>query len=1431
MDTNRNDGQNYQINTFNKGMNTDTALDAVAEGQYIFGQNIRIANNTLLVGNVDPNSKEGLVTPVEEGLTIPFTTGTSLSDKIIGILATASIGNIGAIVVKTSDQDQQDHKNIWWVYKVERLESPQQRLQLSFIYKSTTGTDRDKFSVVINKEQEDIVKLYIADGEHGIMQLFLKNGDQSVLWNAAYQDDYLVSGKYFPKDKITIVGTTPGKLKTQQVQYTYRFFKRFGAFSKIAPLTNKIQIINNSRATEAGNAENTRSSIGMKVRIPISSVVRLLFDHIQLIRVSYVVAGQVPEIDIVDDVRFDEYAGDSIDLIDDGETSLKELSVDEFFTLNGQSIIPQTIEQNQNYMFAANIKDETTFEVSTEDAEFYQLFDETRQSPIENAGTEAETEVLGNEIPGKKIKWRFVCADIQACDKTMTAISGQNADKLYFLSNTQNGITTYSNVNPVTPIETVVNSDLGVLGVGETRDLSGGYENIFRSSLFRSLARGETYTYGIVFYDTNGSKSDVICIDDITVPTEQEFPSWRYDVSNDVLHVYPIGIRFSITEFPTNVVGYEIVRKQKFPNEFRTILQCALSRPVRQTLYSPVTDSNIPRDTSKQSPYYPTFLISNGYVDITHSENSNNSSGDILLGVPCRTPIDQTLFQIFAPEILYKRKQLLEDVSNTQLELGFLYDVYDQFGDLSNIEKTQFYSNSSYERASGTGKAIELGPGYWFKIYPHLSGFKKEDKPGNSYVVRLFERLQLLSQDTTLLKRTVALDVSVFTIPVNAQSNNPYNNVKIKHINDIKNAQWCDGFTNIVNNGEHSEITSGTKAYKSYITTLGSSQYVNWVCSGMYDYPICNSEAEGKFSTQDVTTAIYDIDWEGMHWDADSNIYRMFTDTILDYYDKRGHYKEKTDISRGWIGPGPVCFLIDVDNVGSDSILNLQQFRTHEQNEEVYPGTVITSLINTAVSVPDYTHRELFIYNGYGNYHTTNSQVCYVFDGDRYITPCEFVSMFKAYDFNSLDDTLDSSQVVYYIPLESRINTFFDYGMNYRNTRSTNLMLEPGVITGIAIQERPLHQYNPIYSDNETSISVYTAMQKESRTNNFPNRIYYSEPKTNGEQMESWNIFKASNYIDTDTRYGEVTNLLSANDIIYFWQKQAFGKLSVNERSLVTDNNNNTIQLGQGGVLQRTDYLSTKYGMRPQDYSAINTETGLFWIDILNRAIVANSKEGVVNYGEVLNVQNLINRGMTEDHPEIDYDLQNSELLCKCLDGDQLVFNLKYNIATAVYNRSYDKMLYFNNVLYALNTSSEAKQLNYLQVGEYPLLHPTVLQFVVNNSPSQTKVFDNQKIVVANKDHATAYTQQLEFKTELNTSSVGLGWLLDTPLPLRIRVTDREQNICYAIPRDNDTDGKLIGNNNMRMRGKWMTVKITDNDPKQDFAISHIITKFRQSYS
>jgi len=55
--------------------------------------------------------------------------------------------------------------------------------------------------------------------------------------------------------------------------------------------------------------------------------------------------------------------------------------------------------------------------------------------------------------------------------------------------------------------------------------------------------------------------------------------------------------------------------------------------------------------------------------------------------------------------------------------------------------------------------------------------------------------------------------------------------------------------------------------------------------------------------------------------------------------------------------------------------------------------------------------------------------------------------------------------------------------------------------------------------------------------------------------------------------------------------------------------------------------------------------------------------------------------------------------------------------------------------------------------------------------------------------------------------------------------TDREGNIIYNVPR---FDSSEIGN---RIRGKWMRVNITRNEPDRYFTISHIITKFRQSYS
>ena len=38
-------------------------------------------------------------------------------------------------------------------------------------------------------------------------------------------------------------------------------------------------------------------------------------------------------------------------------------------------------------------------------------------------------------------------------------------------------------------------------------------------------------------------------------------------------------------------------------------------------------------------------------------------------------------------------------------------------------------------------------------------------------------------------------------------------------------------------------------------------------------------------------------------------------------------------------------------------------------------------------------------------------------------------------------------------------------------------------------------------------------------------RCYHSELKSNDERIDSWSIFKPANFIDVDTRYGEITHL------------------------------------------------------------------------------------------------------------------------------------------------------------------------------------------------------------------------------------------------------------------------------------------------------------------
>lgn len=1607
------ESNNIQTNSFGKGMNTDASLDIIQEGQYVFGQNIRITGNTMLGQIVDSNSTEGVLTPVEAGKNI-------LQDEsfkdIYKILATGSLEEIGVVIFS---KKYSEDKFKWFVY---RLKFDESTIRFKEVFQSEELDEvKDKFSIVLNRELEDVVKVYIADGVHQLMQINLLDDEynEKITGNT----DNITSNKLFPASQVKIKQQVAGQLKTSQVQYTYRLYKKYGISSRMAPVTNKIQIIDDNRNKEEGNAQNTTTSKGLQIEIPLSDLTfnKEVFDHIQIFRMQYINPQQDANVDMIYDSFIKDY---NLTITDDGTNSLKRLSVDELASLNSMILIPQNLEQNQNYMFISNVEDKTimrmedvgidskTYQRRT-DGKFILRNNDDPYNDQNTISTEDVNEIsegyninpgsimnytakdwenckymldknssyyfLGGE--GKNVNWRFVTTNIITHDKfdpyspiPPHVTGGKTASPIYYIRKGNGG------QNELTPSNFTTNDYLSQHGITAMNSLE--YGDIIGSSMFRSLRRDDVYRYGIVYYDKYGKRSDVQWIGDFRTPAQKDLSSsygnsqldttesydsqavtldasfrfvdvsahdnyilqgWvtyekaesnrvyidddstiqlniqsaeilgpktidmtkgikigpdlykcdiiptvslcvktvkgvkKYDLgpffnknvnqsinvaagselyleyggvyidkykfnthftdskpdrnvvnnnkedsgidvssnaivttdmyklyypykdngvdaANDVdkayykfcesyAHVYvidkhynsydinavfnikiiantqrllkqtyqltdlnarPLGIQFDINVPESSGISqYQIVRCSKQKEYSETVMQCALSRPIRQQYVLSTVGKKL------RSPYYPTPFLTSQYTWVQNYLSTDAANGNE----------NSRLFQLHSSEItLFDEDSLSLIHKNDSKILPVSFNYQDQLSRLGyalsgyKTQQPSIFSQNKYQIGYDRYEAYASGKDGNVAI---------DFKTGSTCNMYLYNTIYNFKTGTGNVVQSQLVD--------------------IEEVSKVQVPNWESGFTNV-----NLEANAAVKAYKGYVSTVKTDEYVNWVANGMYDMQI-------------------------------SDVFR--------------NGGSRGPVNAGWIGPGPQCILIrtgDSGHIFGNSITG------DEINCELTLGTLVCDVKHTATQFAGFTEQEkqFDIYYGFGNFGkltpdgTGNMKgSIIVFDGDIYNLPCELVSMYKTYNFMSTPDTLPSAQVVNYVPLETKINTFFDYGMNYINTQSPNLQFRPGEITGISSQDRPQHQYNPIYSDNNVSNDVYNAQSEEASVNIYNQRIFYSQLKTNGEYVDKWSDFRALDYIDANTRYGKITHMLTNKDILYFWQSKAFGKLSVNERSLVTDNNNNTIQLGQGGVLQRTDYLSTYYGLREDDRSAISTKDGVFWIDAVNKAILMSDGSNVLNYAERLNVQNVLNERMTDDRPHIEYDTQNDELLCKCLsNGDQLVFNTKMNCATSIYTRDYDDTINYNNKLYGISVKNKpfVTQYNYLNSTDN-YLSPTVFSFVVNKLPSTTKVFDNQSIVTLKRDYDQNYTKtfmqnkMFEFTTNLDESSYEQS---NNEI-----ITDREGNICYTIPRSND---RSYGN---RLRGKWLKVTMTDFNPKEDYAISHILTKFRQSFN
>ena len=1568
---------NTFINTFTGGMNTDSAYDTIKNNQYIYAVDLRPYDTSKVnrPNDIAAYGKYGIMTPVKYRREYITNDGVSDisefdADKTQRAIKVITAGDTN-ILIKL-------HKNYLYLYKVvasDKLPRYIWQFLCKIKVREKEANDLRNVSAVLQYETDDVVNLYIADGEHKIMIINVK--DTTYInslrdKNGEINVDLISQNMYFPKNAITYNAIVSGQLKTSQVQYTYRFYKKYGVTSKLAPLSRKYQVINPSRDTEVGCAENTTTSIGLQLEMKVNEKIDQ-FDRLQVYRIQYLKPNQNAEIDLIYDGEFAKNKnGATIHIIDNGRKTLQTLSVEEFSQIHGQDIIPTLLEQNQGYLFAGNVKDTTIFQLDREDLKKFwaiqfmpisnngynipYLVTDTYSEPRDyvykvKSGNEAVLHFTSNSM-FNNADYSNPYADVNhAFDKNHSEASNMNySNTMFDYNNYIGGSGVYISwkllvANVVTDEETTITYSSGYIhydnqsgkfeyygkdesqvnapkqtdiisdcGFPEPDKVS--HNNAITSSCIKSLKRGEVYRYGIILYKNDGTRSDVVWIGDIRIPGPDIVEL------NKNYTTKQIGIEFTLTKafkdfaFTNNICGYEIVRCQRTDECSRSLQQVVISSTVRQKLVD-----------GTYSPYYPTgFIISNPqYIGYTPYPNGNSTQWPEQMTSGAS---DNRLYQVYCPEIQTYVDDVLNKLKTNQISLTpalYLYspttanivrftkdNAYNDY--TSKCAAASYYIQKKHIFSLGFVPFIDLSSNgidkysYTFGKYTNVNykalSYSKSDKSNkvnklwylNSASDVYSRRFFMLDSNNEIVydngepalrpsdinsEYKVDVDNVQFTKDTKFNLNQNNYSMQIREISNVRMLNWEDGFSNHVMNG--SKISNAVKKYKSYAKNVFTSSYLNWVCSSKYDIPVGTSEEYG---------------WTEGPW---ANVVE-FTNV-----DNAKKHTLRTFPSIGPIGPAARCLVVQLsddkeklddlidtkdgstvvshslkyifgevittnfigdmyipNNLGGILIPSSDPEVNSNDPEEVsklnsYPGTLLCEITHPAIhySGKDMSSKQYDTYYGFGDYKAYSSDdvnKISVFTGDMYTQIYEIEGMYKAYDFNDDKSSLQSMQTIHYIPMESTINQYFDYGMNYRNTNNANLQAEAGEIKGVTLQDRPVHQYNLIYSDNGTSNDLYSPQNTERLENNYSQRICYSQLKTNGELLNSWNIFKPVDYIDVNPIYGELTDLFTTQDTLYFWQTKAFGKLSVNERSLVKDENSNLIQLGQGTVLQRSDYLSTKFGMRAQDMCKVNVDNDIYWFDYGNKCIAAykatsgaygSTRTSVLDFTESCNVKTLMQKVDSNDDymPAIAYDTTNDELIFYPIidtissGSYSLAFNCRLNIAQSLYSwlrgnitSVYNQYTKRNDVLSINMDNYDMYYHRWCDSSEQNIVSICSLEFVVNPNASITKVFDNQQIVhpqlyeaVNNNYYGTEASYDdvyIQYKTDLDTTPIRQ---LNNDSNSIMRYTIREGNICFPIPRC--ADGIR------RLRGKWMIGKFYGNNWKENNAISHIITKFRQSYN
>jgi len=1298
-----------------KGLNLDTSYDSINGGFYIDALDIRVSTTK--------GESQGSITN-RKGNALFFDLGnynTSLTiSGVREVVGATSIRN--TIILFVTDDSYLTGGGNGWIFTLEYDESDNSFTSLTNIYESANLYFSKEWPIeaVGRFESGTIQRVYWTDYNNYLRSVNIKDPNLSTLPPELID---IFPNIIYTQPILTAVQNS-GSLLAGIYQYAYRLKTIDGKQTLISPPGNMIHTSNSSES-----AGDVRQYSGNAINVPVGKAHQITidtsnygdFDSIELISVFYDSITASPLVQSIETKGINNAA--SVSFLHTGnEGTIIDLETYSYTVKQYAFKTCKTLVPKDNSLVVANIKgsyfdiDELLGNGETFDSRTAR-YNASSALPFPLTGTPSE-------IEEKKLKNAFN-AELDS-SYGLTNNLGYNSDAHWDKEwHTDKQFkykadgTTIGGEGPNISYEFHLESykiDAGgtpsqhslPVGGASSPALNDGYTytnpsfsnngSPFFSGVLRGYKRGETYRFGIVFYNKKGESSFVQYIGDIKFPDISDQNGT--DTIPGVLNYYPVsyelaagntfglslGVEFTVdfSTCPTlfsEITGYQIVRLERTEDDTHRVCSGIMRVASKPTIGTPPGGGyyDLKVDGTEDclhlfsiNRYWPTGapgpsagLGCNGNFALIN----NNSN-------PTTIEIFGSFLTFYSPEVSYQFKDVISDIDNSSYLLitGRYSDYYSQ----NNVEAfpDNSASNSSYYNADYNGVASSESLG------SNMSDFRRK-----------------LRSTKTVNKTTAIGSYGTYERGVEYIRKWRENAHVLFDKNVQDDAVMLEELGTAIGkyNGFDNSGTEVNYYFRNFYTHIEDH-----LASSLNDHKLGAVQGDTEFfkGASGITGSIEKIT-------IDPLTNTSITPTSLHFFNT-GTFPA---------AEGPVACPTFLDGLISTPILDILIPRL-----EVYGGYTQDALESNIfipaspfIEKPSVGTSDTFIVYGGDIF----IDMWTFQDGSAYLEP-------KFYQ-NASDPEQEFSSnrtSTITLPIETKVNLSLAWGATVqRGVKKSVNGGSSGILDEKWRQETNnsettygkslnmyLNTYNPVYSRDSKDVVFFvkpSAFDSNSNVNDI--RAYLSNVKINQEETDSWTQFGINNYYDVDD-HGPINKIVDSNNFVHFFQDTAVGRYSINPRAVVAAADGIPTELGSGEGIQDHIYISTEHGSMHQ-WGVKATDSGIYYFDGIHKKQFVigqgntplSEMKGIHSFLNAFDSGVLLRKENGGDNPilgkgvHITKDKINDEVIFTFLDVSSkeenkvvtLVYDELMQQFTSFYSNNTTRFIENNNILLSVNPNDK----------------------------------------------------------------------------------------------------------------------------------------------